>query len=76
MPNIADPPPAAVKADLQRLRAKLDATLPKKNKGKNLLLATWNLRGWRIPRLVGVCDPRLCGLESRHASVHAMDRVA
>ncbi|MEJ2008018.1 MAG: endonuclease/exonuclease/phosphatase family protein [Acidobacteriota bacterium] len=46
MPNITDTPPAPVQADLDRLRAHLDATLPKKNPDKNIHLATWNLRAF------------------------------
>ncbi len=46
MPNITDPPPAPVQADLERLRGHLNATLPGKRTGENLLLATWNLRAF------------------------------
>jgi len=46
MSNITDPPPPLVAADLATLRTKLDTTLPKKDAGKNILLATWNLRAF------------------------------
>src|SRR6187401_1697525 len=45
MPQITDPPPDDVAADLARLRQALDATLPPRL-GDNLLIATWNLRAF------------------------------
>ena len=46
MPTVLDPPPDAVRADLVQLRARLDQTLPAKQEGKNLLIATWNIRAF------------------------------
>ena len=43
---ITDTPPAEVQADLHSLEAALDATIPAKQAGQNLLIATWNLRAF------------------------------
>lgn len=45
MPQITDPPPPDVAADLARLRQALDATIPPRV-ADNLLIATWNLRAF------------------------------
>jgi endonuclease/exonuclease/phosphatase family metal-dependent hydrolase len=44
MPDINSTPPAAVQADLDALQAALDGTIPAKQPGSNLLIATWNIR--------------------------------
>lgn len=46
MPEITDQPPAAVAADIAALGAYLDATVPAKRPGANLLIATWNIRAF------------------------------
>lgn len=46
MPRITDPPPAEVQADLAAIEAALDGRLPAKQPGRNLLIATWNLRAF------------------------------
>lgn len=46
MPTLADAPPPAVQADIDQLRAHLAATVPSKRLDENLLIATWNLRGF------------------------------
>ena len=46
MPSITDPLPPNVAADLARLRAGLNATVPPKHLDDNLLIATWNLRAF------------------------------
>ncbi len=46
MPTIHDQPPAAAQADLDRLRVYLDNTIPTKQEGDNLLIATWNIRSF------------------------------
>jgi len=45
MPQITDPPPADVAADLARVRQALDTVVPPRL-GDNLLIATWNLRAF------------------------------
>lgn len=45
MATILDPLPQAVRDDLDRLNALLDA-VPPKTAGDNLLMATWNIRGF------------------------------
>lgn len=45
MPEIDDPPPADVAAQLVALRAALDQVVPQKSYG-NLLVGTWNVRGF------------------------------
>ncbi|MEX2245758.1 MAG: endonuclease/exonuclease/phosphatase family protein [Dehalococcoidia bacterium] len=45
MPAITDPPPAAVQAEIQRLRDAIEvAQVPKKQLDQNLIIATWNIR--------------------------------
>lgn len=46
MPDITDTPPARVRADLGSLRTALDAAIPAKQAGQNLLIATWNIRAF------------------------------
>lgn len=46
MPGILDNPPAAVQAELTNLSAALDAGVPPKVDGQNLLIATWNIRAF------------------------------
>lgn len=46
MPTLADLPPPEVQSDIEALRAHLDAILPSKCLDENLLIATWNLRGF------------------------------
>ena len=46
MPDISDRPPADVQADLNALNAALDAAIPAKQAGQNLLIATWNIRAF------------------------------
>ena len=46
MPDIADTPPEGVARDLNALSAGLDQQIPPKQAGKNLLIATWNLRAF------------------------------
>lgn len=45
-PRITDPPPRSIKAELARLRAELDGKIPAKQLDKNLLIASWNIRGF------------------------------
>lgn len=44
--SILDAPPAPVEAELERLRAGLDADLPSKQLDRNLLVGTWNIRAF------------------------------
>jgi endonuclease/exonuclease/phosphatase family metal-dependent hydrolase len=46
MPEITDPPPEEVLADLLRLRTALDEEVPARALDRNLLIATWNLRAF------------------------------
>lgn len=46
MPVITDSPPNRVAAELQALRSALDTEIPTKKPGKNLLIASWNLRAF------------------------------
>lgn len=46
MPLVTDLPPAEVQRDLEALRGHLRETLPAKRLDENLLVATWNLRGF------------------------------
>ncbi|HYN77465.1 MAG TPA: endonuclease/exonuclease/phosphatase family protein [Lamprocystis sp. (in: g-proteobacteria)] len=46
MPQLDDPAPAPVQADRDALRNHLGAVLPAKQLDENLLIATWNLRGF------------------------------
>ena len=43
MPSINEPPAAAIREELTRLRRQLGRDIPKKT-DRNLLIATWNLR--------------------------------
>lgn len=45
MTEITDPPPQAVQADLDRLKAALDLAVPKRAPG-NLVVGTWNIRAF------------------------------
>jgi hypothetical protein len=44
--SILGPVPAAVEAELATLRAALDEAVPAKRLGRNLLVATWNIRAF------------------------------
>lgn len=46
MPVITDLPPIAVTRDINALRAQLDNVVPGKRTGRNLLIATWNIRAF------------------------------
>lgn len=46
MPKITDTPPQYVQNDLDFLKKALNKTIPAKKKGKNLLIATWNIRAF------------------------------
>lgn len=46
MPTITDQPPADIQAELDALRASLSSTVPIKQQGQNLLIATWNIRAF------------------------------
>jgi len=46
MPTITDQPPANIQAELNGLRASLSGTIPAKQEGQNLLIATWNIRAF------------------------------
>ena len=46
MPEITDTPPAAVRAEHATLSAALTANLPPKHVDNNLLIASWNIRGF------------------------------
>jgi len=46
MPEITDTPPEEVKAEHQALSAALTANLPPKHVDRNLLIASWNIRGF------------------------------
>ncbi|GAB4442636.1 MAG: hypothetical protein Kow00120_11600 [Anaerolineae bacterium] len=46
MPQITDPPPPEIKAELDELRAALDNDIPEKALDRNLLIATWNIRAF------------------------------
>ena len=46
MPTILTTPPAYVQADLDSLNAALDAQIPAKVDGQNLLIASWNIRAF------------------------------
>ena len=45
-PEITNPPPRAILAELTKLRAELDEKIPAKQLDKNLLVASWNIRGF------------------------------
>jgi exonuclease III len=46
MPRLNDAPPAAVRADIESLQHYLAETVPSKRLDENLLIATWNIRGF------------------------------
>jgi hypothetical protein len=46
MPQLHDPPPPTVQADIDSLRQHLAEALPSKRLDENLLIATWNLRAF------------------------------
>ncbi len=46
MPTITSNPPASVQTDLNNLKNHLDAAVPAKTPGQNLLIATWNIRSF------------------------------
>ena len=46
MPQITDPPPPEVAAELVELRSLLDETIPRKVLDHNVLIATWNVRAF------------------------------
>ena len=46
MPEITDTPPAEVRAEHAALQAALTASLPPKHIDNNLLIASWNIRGF------------------------------
>lgn len=43
-PKVTDPLPAELRPDLERLRDGLDGRIPSRRRGRNVLVATWNLR--------------------------------
>lgn len=46
MPNITDTPPPLVQQNIAELRAALNAAIPARRMDQNLLIATWNIRGF------------------------------
>jgi endonuclease/exonuclease/phosphatase family metal-dependent hydrolase len=46
MPNITDTPPAPVQRNIAALRASLNTAIPPRRMDQNLLIATWNIRGF------------------------------
>lgn len=46
MPYITDVPPPNVQAEIMALRAHLNETIPARRVEQNLLIATWNIRGF------------------------------
>lgn len=46
MAHITDPPPIAIQQEIAALRASLNATIPARRMDQNLLIATWNVRGF------------------------------
>jgi len=46
MPKVTDPPPPEIAAELEELQAELDRCVPAKALDRNLLIATWNIRGF------------------------------
>jgi endonuclease/exonuclease/phosphatase family metal-dependent hydrolase len=46
MPQLHDTPPAAVQGDIESLRQYLGSVVPSKRLDENLLIATWNVRGF------------------------------
>ena len=45
-PRITDPPPAAIRNEMEQLERKLDGEVPAKRLDRNLLLCTWNIRAF------------------------------
>jgi hypothetical protein len=48
MPRLHDVPPAAVRADIESLQRYLAEVVPSKRLDENLLIATWNIRGFAL----------------------------
>lgn len=46
MPNILDSPPSGIARELNGLKVALDSSIPAKQPGKNLLIASWNIRSF------------------------------
>jgi endonuclease/exonuclease/phosphatase family metal-dependent hydrolase len=46
MPNITDTPPPLVQQNIAELRAALHTSIPARRLDQNLLIATWNIRGF------------------------------
>jgi endonuclease/exonuclease/phosphatase family metal-dependent hydrolase len=46
MPRLHDAPPKAVQADIESLQQSLKGVIPSKRLDENLLIATWNIRGF------------------------------
>ena len=46
MPELSDQPPLLIRNELDALNRSLDQTIPKKQNGRNLLIATWNIRSF------------------------------
>jgi len=46
MPQLDDLPPLTVQSDIAALHAHLDGVIPSKRLDENLLIATWNIRGF------------------------------
>jgi len=46
MAHITDPPPIAIQQEIAALRAHLNAAIPARRVDQNLLIATWNIRGF------------------------------
>jgi endonuclease/exonuclease/phosphatase family metal-dependent hydrolase len=46
MPQVTDQPPLLIRNELAALHRSLDQVIPKKLNGKNLLIATWNIRSF------------------------------
>ena len=46
MPTITEQPPAGIQQELDALRGTLNAEIPAKRLEQNLLIATWNVRGF------------------------------
>jgi endonuclease/exonuclease/phosphatase family metal-dependent hydrolase len=44
MPQLSDQPPQNIQQELNALNIALDQTIPAKQEGQNLLIATWNIR--------------------------------
>jgi endonuclease/exonuclease/phosphatase family metal-dependent hydrolase len=46
MPQLSDQPPQSIQQELDALNSALDQTIPAKQAGRNLLIATWNIRAF------------------------------